>query len=87
MGSLFIDVHHVVNECHLPSITSSVGDILCAGPAVFCGMRIFTLRRGIRHLPRNLLIAMENAKLPIFAAFISRSKFFVLLLLLPFIKQ
>jgi len=40
-------------------------------------MPIFTPRSGIRHLPQNLLLAAEkDAKLPVFATFMSRSGFF-----------
>jgi len=39
---------------------ANVLEWLWPGPAVFRGTRIFTLRRGIRHLPRNLLLAVEK---------------------------
>jgi len=41
--------------------------------------RIFMPHRGIRHLVWNLLLAAENAELPVFATFISNSRFFGLL--------
>jgi len=40
--------------------------LYAARPAVFRGMQIFTLHRGIRRLPQNLLLALEKCGMSVF---------------------